>query len=147
MGKVYPVTELESGKWSRVNARAASMVVQALDPAVSSEMVARQLTRSTPALLFRLLTLYQPGGESEKAWVLQNLQSPDPAQSPMKAVEALRAWGRWMRRSDDINLAKPDPTVLARGLTTIVWIASTSARAFSRNIIREAMRINFMSLP
>ena len=84
-------TELESGKWSRVNARAASMVVQALDPSVSSEMVTRQLTRSTPALLFRLLTLYQPGGESEKAWVLQNLQTPEAAQEPMKAVEALRS--------------------------------------------------------
>ena len=137
-------SELETGKWSRVNARAASMVVQALDPTVSSEMVARQLTRSTPALLFRLLTLYQPGGESEKSWVLQNLQTPEAAQDPMKAVEALRSWGRWMRRSEDINLAKPDPTVLARGLTTIVQpvLDKNYEANFRTSLIRSTLRID-----
>ena len=137
-------SELESGKWSRVNARAASMVVQALDPTVSSEMVARQLTKSTPALLFRLLTLYQPGREAEKAWVLQNLQTPEPAQDPMKAVDALRSWGRWMRRSEDINLAKPDPTVLARGLTTIVQpvLDKNYEANFRTSLIRSTLRID-----
>ena len=59
-------SDLEVGKWARVNARASSMIMLALDPSVASEIVARRLTQSTPALLFRLMTLYQPGGEYEK---------------------------------------------------------------------------------
>ena len=58
--------ELEQGKWSRVNARASTMIMASLDATVSSEMVARRLTKSSPGLVFRLLTLYQPGGEQEK---------------------------------------------------------------------------------
>ena len=51
-------TDLVTGKWARVNARAASTVMSALDWAVSSEMVARRLTQSTLGLVFRLMTLY-----------------------------------------------------------------------------------------
>ena len=76
--------------------------------------------------------------------MLQNLQTPDPAQDPMKAVEALRQWGRWMRRSEDINLAKPDPTVLARGLTTIVQpVLNKNYEAnFRTSLIRSTLRID-----
>ena len=58
--------ELEEGRYARVNARAASMIMTALDSTVSGELVARRLTQSTPALLFRIMTLYQPGGEFER---------------------------------------------------------------------------------
>ena len=40
-------------------------------------MVARRLTQSTPGLVFRLMTLYQPGGEQEKGLVLQYLTDGD----------------------------------------------------------------------
>ena len=112
--------ELEEGHYARVNARAASMIMTALDSTVSGELVARRLTQSTPALLFRIMTLYQPGGEFERGWVLKQLQSPEPATDAVKALETLRSWSRWSRRSEDLGLARPDPTILARGLTTIV---------------------------
>ena len=61
--------ELEQGKWARVNARASTMIMASLDATVSSETVARRLTKSSPGLAFRLLTLYQPGGEQEKGLI------------------------------------------------------------------------------
>ena len=44
----------------------------------------------------------------------------EPAADAVKALERLRSWSRWSRRSEDLGLARPDPTILARGLTTIV---------------------------
>ena len=127
------------GEW-----RAASMIMAALDVTVSSEMVARWLTQSSPGLVFRLLTLYQPGGEQEKGLVLQNLQAPVPAESASAAVEALRAWGRWLSRSDAINLTKPDPTILVRGLSLIVGnVLSKEYQAnFRTSLVRSTLKID-----
>ena len=66
--KIQPphVVELETGRWSRVNSRAASMILLALHENVRQEMVSRRSTGSATALIFRLLTIYQPGGQQEK---------------------------------------------------------------------------------
>ena len=81
--------ELEGGRWSRVNSRAASMVLTALDESIRSELVSRRMTGSTTSIIFRLLTLYQPGGEEEKFRTLQQLQSPPQELEEPRAVEAL----------------------------------------------------------
>ncbi|OLQ13573.1 hypothetical protein AK812_SmicGene2398 [Symbiodinium microadriaticum] len=75
------VGDLETGQWSRVNSRAASMIVMALPDGVKSEVVARRQATSTTKLLYRLLQLYQPGGEDEKVKILGHLQAPPPEQS------------------------------------------------------------------
>ena len=54
--------ELVEGKWGRVNARACSMLLEALDPAVKSDIIARKANQAAPKILFRLYTTYQPGG-------------------------------------------------------------------------------------
>ena len=70
------VGELEAGQWSRVNSRAASMIVMALSDQVKQEVVARRHANSTTRLLYRLLQLYQPGGECEKVKILNQLAKP-----------------------------------------------------------------------
>ena len=145
LGILPPIgSDLEKGRWARVNARAASMLMAALDQSVSVEMVARRLTQSCPGLVFRLLTLYQPGGEQEKALVLQHLQAPSAATTPATAVDSLRAWGRWMRRSESINLTKPDPMILSRGLSSIVSrVLSTDYQAsFRTALVRNTLGVD-----
>ena len=67
--------------------------------------------------MFRLYTLYQPGGSTEKALVLNHLQNPNVVQDVVSGVSALRAWGRWHKRCVDCGMVAPDPTVLAGALT------------------------------
>ncbi|CAE7222038.1 GIP [Symbiodinium sp. CCMP2456] len=81
---------LEKGKYSRLSARTAGMMLQAMAEVVRAEMVARAITRSPVALLFRLYTMYQPGGESEKAYILQYLVSPPKASTATDLVTILR---------------------------------------------------------
>ena len=111
--------ELESGRWSRVNSRASSMIMMALSEAVRQEMVQRRSTGSATALIFRLLCLYQPGGQQEKVTILQSLQQPEPEVTAAKAAKSLRAWARWLRRCKELGVSAPDPSLLARGLSTI----------------------------
>ncbi|OLP85824.1 hypothetical protein AK812_SmicGene33144 [Symbiodinium microadriaticum] len=111
---------LESGKWSRVNSRASSMLMLALADNVRSEMVARRLTGSATSILYRLMTLYQPAGEEEKMRILRNLQEPPQEGDPQRVLEALRSWERWLRRCRELGVTAPDPALLARGLTAMV---------------------------
>ena len=66
------------------------MMLQAMSESVRTEMVARAITRSPVALLFRLCTIYQPGGASEKAYILQCLVSPPKAQTANDLMAVLR---------------------------------------------------------
>ena len=91
----------------------------ALADGVRSEMVARRLTGSATSILFRLMTLYQPGGEEEKARILKNLQEPPQEGDPQKVLEALRSWERWLRRCRELGVTAPDPALLSRGLNSM----------------------------
>ncbi|CAE7484241.1 GIP [Symbiodinium sp. CCMP2456] len=112
--------DLEKGRYSRLSARTAGMMLQAMAESVRAEMVARAITRSPVALLFRLYTMYQPGGESEKAYILQYLVTPPKAQTAAEMVSVLRQWERMLLRADNLNIAKPDPSLLVRGLNLLV---------------------------
>ena len=143
---VAPVRDvnLEDGRWQRVNSRAASMILLALPENVRSEMVARRLTGSTVSLLFRLMTLYQPGGEAERSRILANLQSPPEESEPQKVVEALRAWDRWLRRCRELSLATPDPTILAKGLNRMIRkiVEQNADMGFRTNLVRSTLQVD-----
>ncbi|CAE7822041.1 unnamed protein product [Symbiodinium sp. CCMP2456] len=135
--------ELESGKWSRVNSRGASMVT-ALHDSVRQEMVQRRSTRSVTALIFRLLTIYQPGGQQEKVTILKNLQHPEQAPDAQGAVKALRSWSRWLRRCKELGVAAPDPSLLTCGLTTITKkVLEKEAEAnFRTSLVRSHLMVD-----
>ncbi|CAE7708795.1 unnamed protein product [Symbiodinium sp. CCMP2592] len=135
---------LEDGRWGRVNSRAASMILLALHESVRSEMVARRLTGSTVSLLFRLMTLYQPGGEAERSRILNNLQNPPQETDAQKVVEALRSWDRWLRRCKELSLATPDPTILAKGLNTMVrrLVDQHADMGFRTNLVRSTLQVD-----
>ncbi|CAE7777535.1 RE1 [Symbiodinium sp. CCMP2592] len=133
-----PMEKLEHGKYGRVNARAAGMILSALPPEVKSEMVTKKVTGSSLSLVFKLLTTYRPGGEQEKTLLLEQLTSPEGAQTPETAVQALRRWGRWFTRAKDLTVAVPDPVLMVKGLALIVapvlvknqdvWLRTTMMR-------------------
>ena len=112
-------TELTEGKWGRVNARACSRLLEALDPAVKSDIIARKANQAAPKILFRLYTTYQPGGTGERNLVLTNLQNPSAVHDATSGVSALRAWGRWYQRCVDFGMNLPDPMVLVGALTAM----------------------------
>ena len=111
---------LEQGRYGRVNARAAGMVLAALTPEVKSEMITKKVTGSTLSLIFKLLTVYRPGGEKEKTLLLQQLTSPEVANTAEEAFRGLRRWGRWHARAKDLTVAVPDPVLMIKGLSYIV---------------------------
>ena len=138
------VHELVSGKWVRINARSCAMIVQAVPEAVKTDLIARRSTQSMPLLLFRLYTLYQPGGAGERAIILQKLQGGHQPRTVEECLQQLRAWPRWLQRCQDMGMAVPDGSVLAKGLTLLT--SSTIERVpdamFRTQLVRATLRID-----
>ena len=137
-------SELVAGKWLRINARSCAMIIQAIPEAVKSDLIARRSTQSMPLLLFRLYTLYQPGGAGERATILQRLQGGQTPKTVEECLYHLRAWPRWVQRCQDMGMAVPDGSVLAKGLTTLTTttINQVPDAMFRTQLVRATLRID-----
>ena len=137
-------SELAEGRWTRVNARACSMVLQSLVDVVRQDLIARRVVQNAVLILFRLHTTYQPGGASEKTLVLQSLQTPATCESLEDVLTWLRSWPRWIQRCQDLNMLCPDGTVLAKTLTSVTsrFISEGGDSQFRTQLLRSTLRID-----
>ena len=137
-------SEVIGGKWLRINARSCAMIVQAVPEAVKTDLIARRSTQSMPLLLFRLYTLYQPGGAGERTTILQRLQGGQHPKNVDGCLQYLRAWPRWIQRCQDMGMSVPDGSVLARGLTTLTTstINQVPDALFRTQLVRATLRID-----
>ncbi len=112
--KPKPSENLAEAKWMRLERRASSLLLSALPDIQKEEMVATK--NLTPlSMVTRLMTIYQPGGLSEKAIILKALEQPQEASCLSSALVGLRRWLRWKRRASEVQVALPDASVLVKG--------------------------------
>ena len=136
--------DLDDGRYARVNARAAGMLLAALAQEVRRDLVARQCTRSAVKIVYRLYVQYCPGGESEKLHLLKSLTETTKAADAEQAVRALRQWERWMQRAQGIAVTCPDPMILARGLSVIVAgvLQKNADAAFRTSLVKNTLMVD-----
>ena len=135
------------GKWTRVNARASSMLLTAMPADLRSEMVSRRYTNDCVKMMFKLFTAYQPGGSAERHDVLRRLQAPlefAGGDTLDKVLRAVRAWPCWLERCKAVQMTPPDPSVLARGLLGLTsrHIESSSDASFRTSMLRATLRLD-----
>ena len=135
---------LTTARWTRVNSRACTLVLQALVDAVRTDLISRRAVQSMPVILFRLHTCYQPGGASERSAVLGNLQNLVQPHSIEASLEWLRSWPRWVQRCKDLNMMAPDGSVLARALTSATsrFVSDNADVQFRTQLLRSSLRID-----
>ena len=111
--------EWEDAKYSKLEKRVSALLVGALPQQMKEEMVAYRVRR-VHQQLFRLLVNYQPGGSTDRALVLSQLEPKDCPADPTEVVASLRRWFRWLQRAQDLQLSLPDPSIQIRALSAIV---------------------------
>ena len=141
--EVVPSEEISKSKWSRLERRAAGLLMAAIPSNIREEIVS---TRSVNAMgiLTRPFTVYQPGGLAEKALILTSLENPKEESSVSGAVQALRRWIRWRRRAADVGVSVPDPTVLMKGLTRLTKrvMSANPELAFRVSLARNTLLVD-----
>ena len=88
------------------------MLLQVLPEPVKRDIVSGR-TLSSTTILFKLFTLYQPGGGSEKAGLLKQITEPKVQSGASDLLAALRQWRRWLSRAGELRLTLPDASILA----------------------------------
>ena len=144
--QIYPHKDsvYTTGRWTRINARACTLVLASLDDAVKEDLVGRRSTQSMIALLFRLHTVYQPGGPHERAKILQVLQDPPVPETLAQCLATLRTWPRSMQRCEDMGMTHPDGSVLAKALTAVTakFLSGSQDASFRTQLLRSTLRID-----
>ncbi|CAE7035334.1 unnamed protein product [Symbiodinium sp. CCMP2592] len=133
--------------WSRMNARACTMLLGAMSPEIKGDMVAQQLTQRAPAMLFRLFVWFQPGGSAERQEVLKRLQSPQDylvGDSAEAILAEVRSWPRWLSRCRMMGMTPPDPLVMSRGLQALTAkpINASTDASFRTSMLRSTYRLD-----
>ena len=143
--QVVPVDHerLTSGRWTRVNARACSLMVQSFTEPVRLDLNARRSTQSAALILFRLFTAYQPGGAAERSVVLRHLQGAE-APDLATCLNSLRSWPRWLQRCKDLNMVVPDGSILAKGWTVMSskHLMENPDAVFRTQLVRSTYRVD-----
>ena len=94
-----PVDRLRPGdaqlpaEFQRVEQRGVSMLLAASPEMIKRDLVASRTLTST-GILFRMFTVYQPGGGVEKAALLKQVTEPKIGSSVVDLLGGLRQWRR-----------------------------------------------------
>ena len=94
---------------------AISLLPDALPVWLQTELISNRQLDST-AIIFRVLTAFQPGGLSEKSAILDALTRSVPGKAFSDTLIALRTWNRLKQRAEELKATIPDPSILVVAL-------------------------------
>jgi hypothetical protein len=105
-------------RYSQLAIRVATALLDAVPEDLQREFVSTRQTSAT-VILFRLMIIYQPGGQEERNKVLSELRKAKACSTAKQAVDELRTWLRRMNRARELKLSLPDPSEQWASITTI----------------------------
>ena len=95
----------------RIEMKAVNMLLQVLPEMIKKDVVATRSLTST-SILFRLYTLYQPGGGAERAGLLKSISDPKVPSNVQEIASSLRQWRRCVSRAEELQITLPDASIL-----------------------------------
>ena len=87
------------------------MLLKCTPEVIKQDLIASRAMTVT-GIMYRLWTIFQPGGSSERVSILRQLTEPKVTGSASDLLAGLRRWRRLMSRSIELNLALPDSIIL-----------------------------------
>ena len=112
------VEEQVSPRFQRLDQSASSTLLAALPDPVRRDIVAIRKV-ATQAILYKLFTIYQPGGNAERGNLLRSLTEVKCGHSIRDTLSAIRMWRRWLCRAEELHIGILDSMVLIQALSKI----------------------------
>ena len=130
-------------KWNRVRHRMEHLILQSCPEGVRAELSSARVS-GVLNIMCRLYTIYKPGGVTERAEALRQVQQPRSADSAIDAVMKLRTWRRWMTRLSDLGGTQPDAAVCIQALEGITAgvLKGLPSLSFRVNLVRASLHLD-----
>ena len=87
--------------WPRTETRVMNMLLHALPADIQEDLVSTQ-RMSTDQIMFKLYTIFQPGGQTSLLQLLVDWKSP--SNNAAEVAASIRKWKRWAVRSEELHL-------------------------------------------
>ena len=108
-------TDLMAEHYGRTEQRGVGLLLRAVPEEMKKALISNRDVTST-AIIWRLLTTFQPGGAGEKSTILKSLTSLQVGSSAAELATAIRQWRRCFQRAQEIGASLPDGTLMVHGL-------------------------------
>ena len=108
------------------------MLLHALPADIQEDLVSTQ-RMSTDQIMFKLYTIFQPGGQTSLLQLLVDWKSP--SNNAAEVAASIRKWKRWAVRAEELHLVLPDPLIMA-------GVVARMSDAFRTTSSRSAWRTN-----
>ena len=107
--KEFDQVNLVQPQHALLEQRCVTLILQSIPDELRVDIVASRHL-SVAGMVFRLMTVFQPGGASERATMLCFLVTPKVAATLTEAAQLLRQWAQWRMRLTQLQAAEPDTT-------------------------------------
>eukprot|EP00435_Cladocopium_sp_Y103_P050439 s2633_g15.t1 len=111
--RMAPIVPDAARGWPRTETRVVGMLLQALPEDLHRQIVASR-RMSADQIMFKLYTVFQPGGQTERTSLLQMLVDwKSPSNNAADIADSIRNWGSSVVRAEELQIVLPDPLVMA----------------------------------
>ena len=142
--KLGTCVELEDGRWSRLDKRVMALLLPAMTANVKQEILMLRLA-TVKEVLFKLYTIYAPGGAAERASLLKQLEAIPAQTSVVELIGSLRRWKKLANRAAEMGVALPDGSVLLVAIETAIkgLVDSNRDMAFKLNMAKQELQLPY----
>ena len=106
---------VDGDKWSRLEKRVMALLLSSMTATIKAEATMLRISRVKDCL-FKLYTVYAPGGASERASLIKQLEYIQPQGNIVEAIASLRRWKKQLGRAAEMGISLPDGSVLLMAL-------------------------------
>ena len=135
---------LDTERWARLDKRVLALLMPTMTATIKQEILMLRLA-TVKEVLFKLYTVYAPGGAAERASLLRQLETIPATTSVVDLIANLRKWKKLTSRAAEMGVALPDGSVLLMAVETAVKGIVDLSRdmAFKLNMAKQELQLPY----
>ncbi|CAE7858031.1 GIP, partial [Symbiodinium necroappetens] len=106
-------------KWVRLERRVMALLLATMNSTIKAEITMLRIDK-VKSCLFKLFTIYAPGGASERASLIKQLEHIQPQNNVVEMIAALHKWKKLIGRAAEMGVSLPDGSVLLVALEAAI---------------------------
>ena len=134
-------------KWARLEKRVLTLLLQSMPRTIKTEITMLRISKVKDCM-FKLYSVYAPGGATERASLIRQLETIPVHENVLDVTLALRKWKKLLGRASEMGVSLPDGSVLLVAVETAIRRVVEGHRdmAFKLNMAKQSLQLPHLPL-